>query len=311
MGAGVLAPVEIKKSELYFLWDGMCYVMRESIVLCFLYKTVFGRMVLKFLVQPGVSHITGKFLSSSLSRWLVPYYIWKHKIDMDDIEIPPKGFSSFNDFFIRNRRIECCDLTRGHLISPCDGLLTHIRIKKDFVFEIKNTRFYLEDLLEDHKLAKAFQNGAALIFRLSAADYHRYCYMANGRIRYFKKIQGKLHCVRPIALRTVPVFVQNSREYQVIETEQFGTMIQMEIGALLVGKIKNYRQPLDQGDVRAGEEKGYFEFGGSTILVLLKENAIYFNEKLYERQNSDGEIPVDMGECVAKTKKGRRLCNES
>ena len=66
--------------------------MRESFVLCFLYKTVFGRMILKFLVQPGVSHIAGKFLSSSLSRWLVPYYIWKHKIDMDDIEIPPKGF---------------------------------------------------------------------------------------------------------------------------------------------------------------------------------------------------------------------------
>ena len=68
--------------------------------------------------------------------------------------------------------------------------------------------------------------------------------------------------------------------------------------ASLISKVSN-----------AGEEKGYFEFGGSTILVLLKENAIYFNEKLYERQNSDGEIPVDMGECVAKTKKGRRLCN--
>lgn len=62
-------------------------------------------------------------------------------------------------------------------------------------------------------------------------------------------------------------------------------------------------------NIKAGEEKGYFEFGGSTILVLLKENSICFNEELYERQNSDGEIPVDMGECVAKTNRERRLCN--
>ena len=283
--------------------------MSKSLVLCFLYKTALGRMILKLLVQPEVSRVAGKFLSSGLSKWLVKYYIWKHKIDMDNIEIPAKGFSSFNDFFIRKRRIEYYDLTQDHLISPCDGFLTYVKIKKNSVFEIKNTRFSLEDLLDDHKLAMEFQNGTALIFRLTPANYHRYCYVAYGRILYFRRIKGKLHCVRPIALRVVPVFVQNSREYQVIKTDKFGTMIQMEIGALLVGKIKNYRQPLRQDNIKAGEEKGYFEFGGSTIIVLLKENSICFNGKLYEKKNSNREIMVHMGECVAQTKKERRLCN--
>ena len=276
--------------------------MSKSLVLCFLYKTALGRMILKLLVQPEVSRVAGKFLSSGLSKWLVKYY-------MDNIEIPAKGFSSFNDFFIRKRRIEYYDLTQDHLISPCDGFLTYVKIKKNSVFEIKNTRFSLEDLLDDHKLAMEFQNGTALIFCLTPANYHRYCYVANGRILYFRRMKGKLHCVRPIALRVVPVFVQNSREYQVIKTDKFGTMIQMEIGALLVGKIKNYRQPLRQDNIKAGEEKGYFEFGGSTIIVLLKENSICFNGKLYEKKNSNREIMVHMGECVAQTKKERRLCN--
>lgn len=219
---------------------------------------------------------------------------------MEDIDIPKGGFSSFNAFFTRRRKVECADLTPHHLISPCDGFLTPVKIKKDSVFSIKNTKFSVEDLLGDPKLARRFQDGTAFIFRLTPADYHRYCYAADGQILCSEKIQGKLHCVRPIALRTVPVFVQNSREYQIIETDRFGTMIQMEIGALLVGKINNYRQPLESGDVKAGEEKGYFEFGGSTILVLMKENATCFHEDLYERQNSDGEIPVRMGECVAR-----------
>lgn len=273
-------------------------------MVCFLYRTVVGRMLLKLLVQPAVSRAVGSFLSSGASKWLIPYYIRKYKIDMDDVEIPPGGFSSFNAFFIRERKIECFDLTQDHLISPCDGSLTYVKIREDLIFHIKNTRFSLEDLLADHEYAMGFQNGTALIFRLTPADHHRYCYIADGRIRYSRKIQGKLHCVRPIALREVPVFVQNSREYQVIETERFGMMIQMEIGALLVGKIIDHRRPFGTDEIKAGEEKGYFEFGGSTIIVLLKENAIYLNARLSERQNSDGEIPVHMGEYIARASKG-------
>lgn len=99
------------------------------------------------------------------------------------------------------------------------------------------------------------------------------------------------------------VFAQNSREYQVLKTQKFGTLIQMEVGALLVGKIRNRRPPSKPAYVQKGEEKGYFEFGGSTIIILLKENAVCWNEGLYKRQNGDGEISVRMGEFVARAKK--------
>ena len=279
--------------------------MKESLSLRFLYGTFPGRVILKLLVHPAVSKAAGRFLSSGASKWIVPHYVHKHKINMNNIEIPPEGFSSFNEFFTRKRRKERFDAPPNHLISPCDGLMSLVKIKGTTVLDIKNTRFTLADLLKSHKLAEKFREGTALIFRLTPADYHRYCYAADGNILFHRKIRGKLHCVRPIALRTVPVFAQNSREYQVIRTKEFGTMVQMEVGALLVGKIQNSSSASPYGCVQRGEEKGYFEFGGSTIIMLFKKNTICFNENLYKRQNSDGEIPVRMGEFVARAEKER------
>lgn len=274
--------------------------MRDSYFLSFLYQTIPGRAALKLLVCPKVSRAAGRFLSCRASKWIVPCYIRKHKIDMRDIEIPEGGFSSFNAFFTRKRKTMQHDLNGAALMSPCDGFLTPVKIREATVFSVKNTEFSVGDLLKDRELAKQFQNGTALIFRLTPANYHRYCYAADGNIVSFKKISGKLHCVRPIALRRMPVFVQNSREYAVIETKNFGTMVQMEVGALLVGKIKNHRKASEGASVQAGAEKGYFEFGGSTIILLFEKDKIRLCRKLQERKNSDGEIPVQMGEGIAK-----------
>lgn len=278
--------------------------MRESLSLRFLYGTVPGRMVLKLLVQPRVSKAAGRFLSSGASRFLVPYYIHKHKIDMSDIDVPPEGFSSFNNFFTRKRRRGSFDAADGHVVSPCDGWLSVVRIRENTILNVKNTGFTLKDLLKDGELAERFGGGIALVFRLTPANYHRYCYVVDGKVLLSRKVRGVLHCVRPIALRTFPVFAQNSREYQVLETEGFGTVVQMEIGALLVGKIQNKAVPSKGVPVKKGQEKGYFEFGGSTILLLFQENMVRVSGKLHERSNGDGEVPVRLGDLVAEARKG-------
>lgn len=274
--------------------------MKESFVLWFLYHTAFGRMLLKPLVRPAVSRAAGRYLSSGASKWLVSYYIRKYEIDMRDIEIPRGGFASFNAFFTRKKRTAGAVKAYPHPISPCDGFLSVVKIREHTVFDIKHTEFSLEDLLKDGRLAAKFQDGTALIFRLTPANYHRYCYAADGRVIRSKKIDGVLHCVRPIALRKIPVFAQNSREYQVIRTNDFGSIVQMEVGALLVGKINNHKRPSELSCVRAGEEKGYFEFGGSTIILLFEKNRIRIRRELYGRKNGNGEIPVCMGEEIAE-----------
>ena len=51
-----------------------------------MYTTVLGRMVLKPLIQPGVSRICGRFLDSRFSKWMIPPFIKANKIDMRPYE---------------------------------------------------------------------------------------------------------------------------------------------------------------------------------------------------------------------------------
>ncbi len=274
--------------------------MKDSLALRFLYRTIPGRMVLKLLVRPEISRLAGAVLDSGLSGRFVPYYIRKNRIDMIDVEIPAGGFPSFNAFFTRRRTKEASCPRSGWLLSPCDGFLSFIRIRKDVIFDIKHTKFSLEDLLGDGQLAAEFEDGTAFVFRLTPANYHRYGYAAAGQVLCHRKIGGVLHCVRPVATRTVPVYAQNSREYEVLWSKEFGKIVQMEIGALLVGKITNAGKPGDFTLVRAGQEKGYFEFGGSTILLLLTKESARISRRLYEARDENGEVPVKRGDRVAE-----------
>lgn len=235
----------------------------------FLYNTRLGRCFLKVLSQPWFSKLAATYLNSPLSRPIVPLYAKRNHIDLQ--EFSKQKYRSFNDFFTRRRIDDTADTTPGHLISPCDAFLSVYPIREDSVYTVKHVQYRLEQLLDDAELAKRYAGGTCLIFRLSPKHYHRYCYPCNGVAELHKSIKGKLHCVRPIAYTSMPVFAQNSREYTVIQSSLFGEVTQMEVGALLVGKIKNY--PAGRF-VRQGSEKGYFEFGGSTVILLLEKGRV-------------------------------------
>ncbi len=277
--------------------------MGDTLLLRFLYRTAPGRVVLKVLVSPWVSKAAGRFLNSGASRPLVPYYIAKYHIDMRGIDVPENGFASFNAFFTRSRRAHKRSARPDCLISPCDGFLSCMTIRRDTLLDVKHTKFTLQSLLQDDALAENFVNGTALIFRLTPANYHRYSYAADGSVCWNKKIPGVLHCVRPVATCTVPVFTENSREYQVIDTDRFGRMVQMEVGALLVGKITNDPQFDAESIVWAGDEKGYFEFGGSTIILLFQEGILEMDSSLERRRDANYETAVRAGEVIARVRR--------
>ena len=107
------------------------------------------------------------------------------------------------------------------------------------------------------------------MYRLCVNHYHRYIYFDSGIKHKNRHIDGKYHTVRPIALGEYPVFTENCREYAVIDTENFGRCVQLEIGAMLVGRIVN--EDIDKCSVKRGYEKGHIEYGGSTVIVLIPE----------------------------------------
>ncbi len=276
--------------------------MRETVWIRFLYRTWVGRLFLKCLVRPWVSRAAGRLLDTGCSRFLIPHFIRANHIGTEDILVPEGGFSSFNDFFARERVRPPLQFEKGDLICPCDAYASCIPIRRQTVFDIKHTKFTLEELLQDRQLAGEFRDGWALVFRLTPAHYHRYCYAADGMIVGKRRISGVLHCVRPIATRGVPVYIQNAREYQVLCTERFGKLVQMEVGALLVGRIANHKKDIG-GLTRAGEEKGYFEFGGSTVLLLVQRNRIRPDERLCRKERG-GETAVRQYDVIGRAVSG-------
>lgn len=268
--------------------------MKDSLLIRFLYGTIVGRMMLKVLVNPKLSEVTARFLSSEYSAWIIPIFIHQHQIDMSCYEIPPGGYRSFNDFFTRRLKKEYRIRRRGMLECPCDGLLTVSKIDEDLIFLIKHTKYSVADLLEDQKLAEEFYGGRAYVFRLTPAHYHRYTFCTTGLLLDHRRIRGVLNSVQPICHEKTKVFIQNTREYVIIKNKLLGKVVQMEIGALLVGKISN--QSMEKFRfVRRGQEKGYFEYGGSSIVVLTKRDAGLPEELIY-RDMVDTELPVMAGE---------------
>ena len=261
----------------------------------FLYENAFGRLFLKLLISPFVSKLGGVYLSSPLSRPMIASFIKKNQIDMHQYEKGP--FASFNDFFKR----KMADGVRpsyedpGLLLAPCDGKLSAYPITEDCCFSIKGFCYSIHDLLLDEGLASSFLGGICLVFRLMPDDYHRYHYIDDGEILSYRKIPGVLHTVRPIALNKFNVFGQNTREYALIKTAHMGHMVQMEVGALFVGRISNHKR---SGIVKRGEEKGTFEFGGSTVVMLFEKNSVIVDPILFQNTAEDKESIVKMGEPI-------------
>ena len=267
----------------------------ESQALTFLYRTVPGRMLLKLLVGRGLSQAAGRFLSSPLSRPLIAPFIRKNGIDLTDYA--QEDYGCFNDFFCRRIRPETRPLPTdpAALMAPCDGLLSAYRVSDGMVLPIKQSRYSVSDLLGMDASARLFRDGVCLVFRLCVDNYHRYCYPDDGQKGPNVFLPGMLHTVRPIALENVPVFVRNCREYTIMETAHFGTVAQVEIGALLVGRIDNLQ---GAGPITRGAEKGRFLFGGSTVVLLLEKDRVNVDEALFAATESGIETPVVLGQVL-------------
>lgn len=260
----------------------------------FLYGSLFGRIFLKLIQKLHADRLIVRYLRSAWSRPYMIMYSVQHNIALTPEE--RQRFRSFRDFFARKRMVTTIDLNPAHLISPCDGWLSIYPITSRNSFSIKGSFYRVGDLLEDLTLAKNYEGGICMVFRLCASDCHHYNYFDDGYQGRNHYIEGQLHSVQPIALETCPVFTLNRRSWCLLATENFGPVVQTEIGALIVGGIVNC-----EGNCRfyRGKEKGHFELAGSTIVLLFEPGRIQPLPELTARLETEGEIRVTQGMWIA------------
>lgn len=281
-------------------------ITESSMALNFFYNTFIGRLLLKIFITKPFSNLVALFMNSGLSKFMIKRFINKNDINM--FEYDDRKYKSYNDFFTRKvisykRPINA---SKDVLISPCDSKLMAYKITEDLTLKIKNGCYDINSLVEKDVL-KDYAGGDALVFRLSTDNYHRYCYIDSGSKGKNYKIKGVLHTVQPICLNHYNFYNTNAREWTLLNTNNFGKVVQCEIGALCIGKIKNAHET---HIFKKGEEKGYFEFGGSTIVLLFKKNTIKLDDDIYNNSKENIETIVKYGERIGKAKFFTRIINK-
>ncbi len=263
--------------------------------LSFLYNNPVGKVILKLLCRRFVSNLGRLYMESPLSKGRINKLIKANNIDMSQYE--QRDFSSFNDFFTRRilegkRNI---DINAESVISPADSKLTVYDINESAVYRIKDCDYSIKELLGgDNALAQEFMGGKCLVFRLSVDNYHRYCFTDNGIVADNRFIPGILHTVNPLALEKHDVYGKNCRELTLLDTENFGRVAYIEVGAMMVGRINNHKIE----KFHRGQEKGFFSFGGSTIIMLYKKDIVTIDSDIAENSSEEIETAVLYGERV-------------
>lgn len=261
----------------------------------FLYNTRTGRILLKsFVCHKPFSSLYSTYEKSPLSKGKVKKFVKKYNIETSDCY--QKKYRNFNDFFTRKRLHYIDQTAENELPAIADSKLTAYRISYKSRFSIKNSRYTVGELLEDEEYARRFNGGWCLVFRLTPDDYHRYVYPDNGTQERTVHIKGILHSVNPVSADS-KVYTRNTRQWTVLHTEHFGELVQIEVGALLVGKIRNHY--LHGGAFFSKlDEKGYFEYGGSTVALLIPAGVVDMDEDILRYSARGIETKVMIGERI-------------
>jgi phosphatidylserine decarboxylase len=269
--------------------------------LVWLYYNPIGEATLwAFAKRKLVSSIYGNMMDRTSSAKKINPFIEDFDIDMSVAQ--KQEFSNFNDFFTRKLKDDArpIDISPNVVASPADGkILAYADISNSY-FIIKGYRFDVSSFLDNPDLAQKYHDGALLIIRLAPVDYHRFHFPVSGNLLQDKKIEGDYYSVNPFALRKkAEILCLNKREYAIISNPLFGDVIMAEVGATLVGSIE---QTFKGSFVNKGEEKGYFKFGGSTVVLLFEKNKIHIDEDLLINTAKGYETTVKMGERIGEVK---------
>lgn len=275
----------------------------------FAYDSFAGKLLAPIIGSRTLSKVYGSFQDKPKSAKKVAPFIKDFNIAINDYqkgslvsEKIENSYLNFNEFFIRKfvdgkRKFA----TESNIMpAPAEArYFGHAKIEDDLTVPVKGSMLKAIDLIGDHELAKDFIGGPLVIARLCPVDYHRYHYPDNGKTVKSFTIDGDFHSVNPVALKyRNDIFIKNERRVSILETENFGKIAYIEVGATCVGKIV---QSFDEEKkFQRGDEKGYFLFGGSTVIICGEPGKWSPSEDMLDNTSKGIETYIQLGDEVAK-----------
>lgn len=268
-------------------------------------KATEARLVKNLLAT--LTYRQGKiYTDPSSAKEIVPFTKF-HKINIDEILDPLPSFNNFNEFFYRKLKPGARILAQPDnpkvAVSMADCRFSCFStIDSSKKLWIKGNNFTVENLLDDEEMAKIYKNGSLAIFRLAVQDYHRYHIPVDGVLSEPKYITGTYYTVNPMAVRSrTDVYTENLRAVSYLDSEEFGKVAIVCIGAMMVGSIVLTSTPGEP--LKRMDEHGYFAFGGSTIVALFQEGTIEFDRDLLSNSSQHLETLIRVGSSIGISKK--------
>ncbi len=267
-----------------------------------LYHNPLGKLALHSVVKKKfITQWYGTKMDAPSSKAKIVDFVQSLRIDMGEAVLDINDFESFNDFFIRTLKPEArpIETEPSAIVSPADGkVLTFNGIQGLDSFFVKGQSFSLGSFLQDPALTEKYTDGTLIIIRLAPVDYHRFHFPADGTISGSTLINGDYLSVSPYAVKTnLNVYWENKREYSVLSTDNAGDILLCEVGATMVGSIIQNYTPDTQ--VQKGQEKGWFKFGGSTVIALLEKGKAEIDKDILYNTSKGFETSIKMGEHIA------------
>ena len=268
------------------------------------YETSLGRLATTTVVKRALfSRVYGRCMDKPSTRARIEPFIEHYGLDAAELEKAPAEFVSFNDFFSRRLRASArpVDPDPTHVVFPADGRHLGIPNLADLTgVYVKGQAFDLTGLLGDGQLADRYRRGTMVISRLCPVDYHRFHFPAAGTPSPPALIPGDLFSVNPVALRrNINFLVQNKRFLTMLRSETAGDILSLEVGATNVGSVRHTYSPNER--VAAGDEKGFFQFGGSATITLFEPGAVALAEDLLHHSGQRVELYARMGDTMGLT----------
>lgn len=266
----------------------------------FAYETLLGRTLWPVLFgSKAVSAIMGLYYNSSLSRKAIASLSCLPGCRVEEAEKDPGEYGSFNEFFTRRLKPGARPVGDG-FTSPSDGrLMLYLGVDADKPFPLKGAKRSLREIVGSDN-APDFSNGKydIAVVRLAPVDYHRFHFPCDcSTPEPTLSIPGEYHSVNPIALIKHPdVYITNERQVVACDAA-FGRFWMIDVGAFGVGTIV---QTYKGASHKKGDEKGYFKFGGSTVVVVARAGALKFDPDIAANSADGVETMVLCGERIAE-----------
>jgi phosphatidylserine decarboxylase len=248
-----------------------------------------------------LSHLYGVLQKSGISQRKIAPFIKEFQIDATEFLEPVESFYSFNDFFIRklNPKARSVALEGDLAVMPADArYLVYPDLSACDGFFVKGQKFSLQEFLQDESLAQKYSHGSMVLARLCPTDYHRFHYPCQCVAEKPSLLNGFLSSVNPLALRkNIHIFSENKRYLTRLHSEVFGQILYLEVGATCVGGIYHTSS---EGRCEKAEEKGYFSFGGSSVVLLFEPGRIAFDPDLIAASEQRIEVKGLMGQSLGR-----------